>query len=119
MSTKVGLVTVSSTPSPRAIPFAKRVFPDPSSPSRAIRVPGPQASPRRRPSDAVSSSDAVVISMAQPLPCSQPRAGSSSIVPSRRFRKTPRAATMAPTIRPRPAFSTRPARSAGTLKSSS
>src|SRR5699024_6524936 len=52
---KVGLLTGSSIPSPRASPWVNTVFPTPRSPTRVKIHPGLACSPRRFPSSKVSS----------------------------------------------------------------
>src|SRR5688500_16125625 len=70
MSTNVGLLTTLRTPRPAATPFARCVFPAPSSPTRASTVPGMARLPSARPMSCVACG---------PLLSSAPRAGAGAV----------------------------------------
>ncbi len=59
----MGLVISSVMPIPAAIPLARMVFPVPSSPLRAITVPGAADRPISTPREKVSSEDRDISSL--------------------------------------------------------
>ena len=63
---KVGLVTRSAIPSPRAKPRTKAVLPAPRSPVKATTVPAFSRAPMDAPSASVSSGLLVVYSIGSP-----------------------------------------------------